>query len=331
MPDNSVQHQVISTYLCPILIPTFLFEELENISEIEFEDIDKVKLGLVDHAKILVKLWPAIEQVGCSLSRAKFSTKLCKEESLLELPPCPYCLLESTLSWKRPVKIIDNFPGIIPPRADYDDWIITTWNDPDHCHWIKSSIYLMHGPVDSDELYAYTAPFPVGLKEIPLDENGNTSKEDTGRGGIEQNIGSGIGDISDFAVPGQRIVLQWAFDNSESYIAYIVEQTWFHTPLTVGGKIIEVIGDYGTLEIKYVVEIFGQKFICLPTDFAKYHVDDWVFIVKKAAQTCDRIEEYTDQSDGPMEEMPDSEPGEDYPQYGGLIIPFTVNNVGPSS
>ena len=341
-------NQRITAYICPIFISALEYQDLSNISTIEYEHTKEGQAG-TRHAEVITKMHPAIPYPGCSLARAKITTKLCSAYD----EDCPYCNLYPNLGWKRPVEVHERGSGF-DPRYEPKMYILTTWNNPEHCHFETSRIILAKGPRTYNQTWAVSTP--GGNGEIPIKIGYVCSNQHlryttpgyTESGGrilgpvtwhscgyettipvsdpspihcpqcghrlypaglqcLKDDVFTGDGEqaaagIQEFAVPGDKIYLNWIFNNKVKPVSCDVKSVYFHTPLTTGGKITEVIGDYGDIDIKYKVTIEGHEdILCSPTDFAHYAVDDWVFIMKTNdifAQICDRIDKgYTEYGD----------------------------------
>lgn len=89
-------------------------------------------------------------------------------------------------------------------------------------------------------------------------------------------------------VPGEAIVVWWSFMRSDGNLFSIpVSVANFKTHGLNGGYITEVIGEYGSVDLRYKVKIWGKEYQCRSSDFVEYAVGDWVYICRSTtAGTC---------------------------------------------
>lgn len=129
-------------------------------------------------------------------------------------------------------------------------------------------------------------------------------------------------------LPGERLDLHWTIDFKERNglireKIIPVAATFFFTHSLIGGYIEEVVGEYNSIDLKYMVRIFDNDELVSvqPTDFVEYEVGDWVFMLRdtpsgKAGQeektnrvgTVDGCVSMRSDEDLPAPEDPESAP-----------------------
>jgi len=265
----------------------------------------------IQRNKIWTQIWPEEQKPGCRLIAGKIKATICE----ITQTDCGYCNIFPFLEWRRKCTI-EEWP--LGDRISCDSHVSVKYSNSDDCHWTKSEIWLS-GP--RDELFAYSEAIsslgiipikkqcicrdplcgysfyinesescPIacpkcGIFRMETGEGFLTSKDDVFLGEHYIEVPS----ITDFAVPGDLVELRWHFDDAEGYSIGIPISGYFDTPAVIGGKVTEIVGSYGDIDIYYKVEIMGTEVSCVPSDFAQYEVDDWVYLLKindTEAQQC---------------------------------------------
>jgi len=203
-----------------------------------------------------------MQPVGQSCSTGRIKPKVLK---LLE---SAYCDLEGSVNWSKS----DGVAG----------WIFITFENPDHCHW-KQTILWINGHFGTS--YPSYVPFNL-IKTVEPGGDGvcPESKDDVFSGGGTPTVwingywGEELGYNTD-VVPGDAIQATWVmYGDSEEQI--YGGASYFTTDSLTGGTITAVNGEYGTEDISYNVMIEGETEVCYPSDFIEYEVGDWVVVGK---------------------------------------------------
>lgn len=265
----------------------------------------------IQQHKVWAQIWPAEPEPGCRLTAGKIKAKICETVQV----DCGYCNIFPSLAWRRKCTI-EEWP--LGDRITCDSHVSVKYSNSDDCHWVKSEVWLS-GP--RDELFAYSESIS-NLGAIPIkkqctcrdprcgysfyiDESEScpfacpkcgafrteegetffTPKDDVFLGEHYVDLPR----MTDFAVPGDLVILYWHFKDATGYSLAAPISAYFETPAVAGGKVKAIIGDYGDTGIYYTVEIKGAEVSCVPSDFAQYEVDDWVYLIKindTEAQQC---------------------------------------------
>jgi len=249
----------ITTYLCNKRIPVVGYPENKgiNVRLQDFRDIDdEIK------QRCIIEAWLVAN--GAVVHRHQVDTKIIEVNA-----PVLSCmsLQVPRFNWIRRINLTDT--GEFLSRNQYIH--IELEHPAVPCWWANTYLYIWRD--QSEEMLFIRSSYSEGGM-IPL--GGEKSLVYIGHAGkSEYHTNSQTP-----AVPGELLQLKWEALINDLYFNDAVAGTYYHTPVFTGGKIINKTGEYEGAE--YTVEIEGETCInCIPTDYAEYVIDDWVFIVKQ--------------------------------------------------
>lgn len=216
--------------------------------------------------KVTASIQPSPIPAGCAIGTGKITAPI------HETGQSKYCNLieDDMLIWYRGATGYTLY--------DYITVIIT---HPDHCHWIKSEIWLNIveiGPRPMGaELYAYSE-INTGGQDCPDDKSDVFGGGGTSFFQVSQNL----------IVPGDLLTLYWRMNDGENEELIQAGTEWWCTCCFTGGEVTEIVGDYGDEDIQYLVTIQLVERTCLPSDFTEYEIGDWVFVHIPSSSCADR-------------------------------------------
>lgn len=89
-------------------------------------------------------------------------------------------------------------------------------------------------------------------------------------------------------VPGGKIDVFWNMLFNQISEDYLVQSIFYNTPMLTGGIIKNVINN-GTIDQQYEIEIEGGTYFCRPTDFARYEIGSYVYILRYGKQEANIV------------------------------------------
>ncbi len=272
----------ITAYLCP--------DGCGSISITAYDsDINAISEGV---SRVTASIQPSPITAGCAIETGKITVPI------IETGQSKYCDLdlEGEVEWYRGYTL-----------GGLNSYININADSPDHCHWIRTEIWLNIGgigPRPGAELWGYSE-VSSGDGVIPDDKADVFSGGSTAMWTSSDNL----------IVPGDLLTLFHRLDDGENQEVIPIDSTWWCCCCFTGGEITEIDGE------TYLVECQSVERFCIRSDWTEYEVGDWVFVaaLQGSCLSCGRTAACK-QLCG--EEEPDQE-------VEWVILPLTIGGYGP--
>jgi len=266
-------------------------------------DINVISITSISEgtSQVTVAIQPSPIPAGCAIETGKITTYI------IEPGQSKYCVQSNGETGKCGVEAgeLEWYRGYTFGELNF--YININADSPDHCHWIRTEIWLNIGeigPRPGAELWGYSE-VSSGGGVIPDDKADVFSGGSTAMWTSSDNL----------IVPGDLLTLFHRLDDGESQEVIPVDSTWWCCCCFTGGEITEIDGE------TYLVECQSVERFCIRSDWTEYEVGDWVFVaaLQGGCLSCGRTAACK-QLCG--EEEPDQE-------VEWVILPLTIGGYGP--
>ncbi|MEA3272336.1 MAG: CAP domain-containing protein [Patescibacteria group bacterium] len=260
-------------------IKTYLCHKYRSVTEIDKNILSGDGISVSDN-NVEMKIQPF---GGCGLVDGNIRTRIVSDSGNTNMVEClsPY-IGSGGLSWKRNAY---NY-GIGDSFSRRDKYIEVSFTNPDDiCHWIQTGIYRKRVNVPYN-FYLKNPTFTGG--EIPISQ----TKSDY----YSLTFNDEYTPLQVLILPGESLNLFWRLKYGNTYHTGYVSGCWFHTPAITGGTIESSAGEGA--DVQYTVDSQAVTQLCVPSDFAQYQTDSWVYLLKVNNTAASETERSSDYGDG---------------------------------